>query len=77
MKDKELCKWLRDNSSGVFRNSELGAIRIEELEQEVIRLEKELKIREELISENLEVKRCTCGKLCKIGYVCTCGNEVD
>lgn len=31
MTDNELCQWLRDTSSGIFRNSELAAIRIEEL----------------------------------------------
>ena len=31
LNDKELCQWLRDNSSGVYRNSEIAAHRIEEL----------------------------------------------
>ena len=35
MNDEELCQWLRDNSSGIYRNSELGACRIEELLIEV------------------------------------------
>jgi len=34
MEDVELCKWLRDNSSGGYRNSELSAYRIEELKAE-------------------------------------------
>lgn len=42
-----------------------------------VEMENELEIRGGLISENLEVKRCPCGKLCKIGYVCTCGKEID
>ena len=31
MNDKELCQWLRDNSSGVYRPSAVAADRIEEL----------------------------------------------
>ena len=31
MNDKELCQWLRDNSSGVYRPSAAAADRIEEL----------------------------------------------
>jgi len=31
MKDKDLCKWLRDNSSGTYRPSAEAATRIEML----------------------------------------------
>tara|TARA_R110002096_G_scaffold315227_7_gene509483 strand:+ start:1710 stop:1904 length:195 start_codon:yes stop_codon:yes gene_type:complete len=33
MNSAELCKWLRDNSSGVYRPSALAADRIESLEE--------------------------------------------
>ena len=33
--DKKLCQWLRDNSSGRYRNSETAAIRIEQLLEEL------------------------------------------
>ena len=31
MEDKDLCSWLRENSSGVYRPAEIAADRIEEL----------------------------------------------
>lgn len=31
MKDKDLCKWLRDNSSGAYRKSAIAADRVETL----------------------------------------------
>ena len=33
MKDKDLCKWLRDNSSGTYRPSAEAATRIEILNE--------------------------------------------
>jgi hypothetical protein len=33
--DKKLCQWLRENSSGNYRNSETAAIRIEQLLEEL------------------------------------------
>jgi len=39
MNDEDLCKWLRDHSSGIYRNSELGADRIEELLKKISQLE--------------------------------------
>lgn len=33
MKDNDLCRWLRDNSSGVYRPSEEAATRIEILKE--------------------------------------------
>jgi hypothetical protein len=38
MDNKQLCQWLRDNSSGVYRPAAVAAERIEELEREVSRL---------------------------------------
>lgn len=40
-KDKNLCKWLRENSSGFYRNSATAAYRIEELLKEVETLKAE------------------------------------
>jgi len=40
MTDKELCKWLREHSSGIYRTSELGADRIEELLGQIAGIEK-------------------------------------
>ena len=40
-KDKKLCQWLRENSSGYYRPSASAATRIEELNNE-LRLAKEL-----------------------------------
>ena len=58
-------------------NLQDALIVIEEQKQDIETLKKELEVRGELIAESLEVKRCTCGKLCKIGYICTCGKEID
>jgi hypothetical protein len=38
MNDKDLCQWLRDNSSGVYRPSAEAADRIEQLKAEVVEL---------------------------------------
>ena len=38
MSDAKLCQWLRDNSSGTYRNSAAGADRIEELSGQVASL---------------------------------------
>lgn len=35
LNDDELCKWLRDNSSGTYRPSAQGADRIEQLKAEI------------------------------------------
>ena len=40
--DEELCKWLRDNSSGCYRPSAMAADRIEELLGFINLLENEL-----------------------------------
>ncbi len=42
MNSKQLCQWLRDNSSGVYRPSAEAAERIEELERKVCGLQTEL-----------------------------------
>jgi hypothetical protein len=57
MEDKELCEWLREHSSGVYRNSEMGAIRIEELNSENEKLHKTVK---QLWKEvDKQAKRCS------------------
>lgn len=42
-KDKNLCKWLRENSSGFYRNSAIAATRIETLLSENNLLKEEIR----------------------------------
>ena len=37
--DKELCKWLRDNSSGIYRPAAQAADRIEQLKQQLFEMQ--------------------------------------
>jgi len=57
MEDVELCEWLRENSSGAYRNSELGAHRIEELKAENNKLIKNNKRLWEKVDK--QSKRCS------------------
>ena len=63
MKDKDLCKWLRDNSSGSYRKSAIAADRIETLLEW---------IKQEGERNNTCTKNIT-GEIC--GY-CQCKNKV-
>lgn len=45
MTDEQLCEWLRDNSSGVYRPAAEAARRIEEMQTEIKRFEWMLKTR--------------------------------
>lgn len=51
MNTKELCKWLRDNSSGIYRPSEEAAIVIETLEAKNDKLKEFVKELKYLINE--------------------------
>ena len=61
MTDKDLCDWLRNNSSGVYRPSAEAANRIENLLEWI---EKEAPINDTCTKNitGLICKRCVCGK---------------
>lgn len=53
MTEEELCQWLRDNSSGVYRPAAIAAYKIEELRQQIVELKR---VGSELADE-LQTKR--------------------
>lgn len=58
MNDKELCQWLRDNSSGVYRPSAQAADRIESLNKELIDLKASIpQIKHDAIMEARDATR--------------------
>lgn len=52
---KDLCEWLRENSSGVYRPSAQAADEIEALEREIIKLKIDNKELSDCISKTLRL----------------------